>query len=73
MTKFVAAEVSHYSLNSLADFKSCIDVKMDVYSYEILLNGKTFSVRIQNSHLWEYIHGKRLVELCNNSQEMIHD
>ena len=73
MTKVVAAEVSHYSVNSLADFRSCIEVKMDVYSYVILSSGKTCSVRIQNSHLWEDIRGRRLVDLYNNSQEMIHN
>ena len=46
---------------------------MDVYSYAILSSGKKYSVRIQNSHLWEDIYGKRLVDLYNNSHEMIHD
>ena len=72
-TKVVAAEVSHYSVNSLADFRSCIEVKMDVYSYAILSSGKTCCVRIQNSHLWEDIRRRRLVDLYNNSQEIIHD
>ena len=71
--KVVAAEVSYYSVNSLADFRSCIEVKMDVYSYAILSSGKTYSIRIQNSHLWEDICGRRLVDLYNNSHEMIHD
>ena len=44
-----------------------------MYSYAILSSGKTCSVRIQNSHLWEDIRGRRLVDLYNNSQEMIHD
>ena len=33
----------------------------------------TILVRIQNSHLWEDIRGRRLVDLYNNSQEMSHD
>ena len=61
-TKVVAAKVSRYSVNLLVDFRSCIEVKMDVYSYAILPSWKTCSVRIQNSHLWEDICGRRLVD-----------